>query len=405
MVTSNDPERLNIARKINAGMIYSALSFLLSIAISFYIYKFLWSKIDRTLFVAWFAVFEISQFLLLLDLGFTHTFVRRYIKSPDVEIIKYLPDLRGTLVLSGIAAAGLLLMLAAQIGSLTSATALPYSILACSIFLTLVSYAETAALRIRLKFKELYIINIFSNIIFAVYLYLGYPDNALDRLAVAILLRSAFQLAAQHIALRMGSAVRFRIISGGNFEIISLNFSYFLLFLFDVAILKSAGTPSTVIAILIILRKYYDALRGMWESILNVAALDFAHLRNQSRAWILRAIVFISFFSALILSDYIIRIWLGPTEIQTSLNIAVAASALMLTIFRLDGTRLFFQHRLNVFWPLITSIVIKSTYIALVLGEVVGLAALYFIQAIMLLGATLAAYLGQRRSMMVNHVK
>jgi len=236
MDTSNDPGRLNLARKIHAGMVYSALSFLLSIAISFYIYKFLWSKIDRPLFVAWFAVFEISQFLLLLDLGFTHTFVRRYIKSPDVEIRQYLPDLRGTLILSGIVAAGLLLVLAAKIGSLTRLTVLPYSFLAASILLTLASYAETATLRIKLKFKELYLINIFSNLTFAIYLCVGYPENALDRLALAILLRSALQLAAQNIVLRMGVAVRFRIISGGNFEVISLNSSYFLLFLFDVAI-------------------------------------------------------------------------------------------------------------------------------------------------------------------------
>jgi hypothetical protein len=405
MDTSNDPGRLNLARKIHAGMVYSALSFLLSIAISFYIYKFLWSKIDRPLFVAWFAVFEISQFLLLLDLGFTHTFVRRYIKSPDVEIRQYLPDLRGTLILSGIVAAGLLLVLAAKIGSLTRLTVLPYSFLAASILLTLASYAETATLRIKLKFKELYLINIFSNLTFAIYLCVGYPENALDRLALAILLRSALQLAAQNIVLRMGVAVRFRIISGGNFEVISLNSSYFLLFLFDVAILKLAGISTTAIALVIILRKYYDALRGLWESMLNVAAIDFAHLSSQSRAWRLRAIVIASFCSALILSGHIIQIWLGPTEIRPSLNIAIATSTLMLTIFRLDGTRLFFQHRLNAYWPLATSVVIKSTFLALVLNEIIGLAQLYFIQALMLVGATLIVSLGQGRSMVTSHAK
>jgi len=166
-----------------------------------------------------------------------------------------------------------------------------------------------------------------------------------------------------------------------------------------------AGISTTAIALVIILRKYYDALRGLWESMLNVAAIDFAHLSSQSRAWRLRAIVIASFCSALILSGHIIQIWLGPTEIRPSLNIAIATSTLMLTIFRLDGTRLFFQHRLNAYWPLATSVVIKSTFLALVLNEIIGLAQLYFIQALMLVGATLIVSLGQGRSMVTSHAK
>lgn len=374
----------NLTKKINIGLIYSLISFSISVGISFYTYKYLWDKVDPKLLVGWFALFEISQFLLLMDLGFTHSFIRKNKNSADSDLKIELEELRGILAVSGFIATSSLLLIAFGLNIINSNDAIPQLMLALSVFVTLVSYAETALLRIKLRFKEIHIINILTNIIFIIYLIWGYGESYLDRLGYATFARSIIQMAAQKLILKTDYKIKVKKIKEINTDVISLNIGFFCLFLFDMALLAKTTYAIDILAILLVLRKYYDALRGLWDSLTSVLSIEFSQQMQSSRTWWLRCIVIASFAASFVFSEWIIGKWVNVYEINCQMNLAISTSAAAIVLFRMESMRSYFEYRLKKMQYLIGCLVVKVIFAILALNSIFTLPELYYLQAALL---------------------
>ena len=99
----------------------------------------------------------------MLDLGFTHTFIKKYSGvdyldkvdfEKDILHMRYLLFKMACFSLVIIIILGVTLNISEELGSG------PVFILGISVFLTLISYADTAVLKINEKFNTIYIINI-----------------------------------------------------------------------------------------------------------------------------------------------------------------------------------------------------------------------------------------------------
>lgn len=374
------------SKKINLGMIYAGASFFVSIVIGFYTYRFLWVNSNKDAFVAWLAIFEISQFLLLLDLGFTHNFIKNHIHSDDDLIKRALPELRGILISVGMAAAGILLLISVALNHLTYDLILPYALLSLSVLFTIASYAETVVLKIKHKFNAIYTISILSNFAYAVMLTSGVSENVINTLSIATVIRSIIQFAAQNRVLAIDFTVKFGKKMQGSMNVIGLNASYFTLFMFDTVILMKSGLPAVTIALIIILRKYFDTLRGFWDSVLSVASIGFAKSENRRRDLLLCGAVAVSYILAYFAANSLITLWLRSGPIDAWLSFCVGFSGLALSIYRIESTRLYFQSKLNFFGLLVISLLIKLAYLASIDKIVTDASGAYALQAVELLG-------------------
>ncbi len=373
-------------KKINLGMLYAGISFFVSIVIGFYTYRFLWINSDNNAFVAWLAIFEISQFLLLLDLGFTHNFIKNHIHSGDDVIRRALPELRGMLIVVAMAASGILLCISITLNHLTYGLVFPYALLSLSVLLTIVTYAETVVLKIKHKFNAIYTISILSNLVYAIVLISGISENVINTLSIATIIRSVIQFAAQNRVLAMDFTVKFSKRMQGSMNVIGLNASYFTLFMLDAAILIKSGLPAATIAAVIILRKYFDTLRGFWDSILSVASIGFAKSQNRRRDLLLCGVVTISYILAFFAANSLITLWLRAAPIDVWLSFGVGVSGLALSIYRIESTRLYFQSRLNFLGLLVISLLIKLAYLVSIANHLTDAGGAYVLQAIEMFG-------------------
>lgn len=388
--------------KIGLGVCLSISAFILSLVISYYSYSFLWRTADRELFAIWMVVFEFSQFLLLLDVGFTHSFIKKNVNADGVCLIEQLPQLRGALCLVGLLAAVVVTTGGFWTGGQKIGSA-PYFFLAISIGLTLISYADTAVLRIMQQFKWIYAINIFGNIVFFIFLSLGWIDDVIDRLAVATFLRSLISYACQSIIVGAGFSIAWPKNIKGSAEVVGLNASYFFLFMLDGFILATMGVPLVVVASVIVLRKYFDALRGLWDAALSVISIAFARANHKARDWAIRCLVVSSFFCAWLSSSAIIELWLGKRDVDDFLAMAVCVSVMALTLFRVETTRLYYQGGFGMALPIIFALIIKGVFSFSLYMNYFGVAVIYLLQAGLLLGAVCAVdYLSSRRNKAPN---
>ncbi len=376
---------MSFNRAISLGAAVAALAFLFSILISFYSYRFLWVHADRGAFAAWLSVYELAQFLLLLDIGFTHSFIKKNIDSDWCEVIRELPALRGALFLVAMIAAVVVCICAYKVGEPANVGVSSYFYLSLSIVFTLVGYADTAALRLRNKFLNIYLINIFSNLIFMIFLHLSIVVDVVERLAIATLIRSFLQYGLQNFVLGVGLRISLPNQFTGSLEVVSLNASYFLLFLIDAFVMAALGVPLAVVASVIILKKYYDALRGLWDSTLGVLAVAFAKIDDERRNWIIRLLVVASYVCAWFFSSIIIQLWLGNRIVDPQLSAGVCVFAISLTLYRVETTRLYFQGKLGFVKPILAAIGIKLMFVGLIFASILDLKGIYLLQGILII--------------------
>jgi hypothetical protein len=369
--------------RVYKGVIYSFISFSFSICIAFYSYRFLWNHADKIFFSVWLALFEFSQFLLLLDIGFTHGFIKKMSQQNSKKIIDGLPSLRGTLSKVGFLGFLIVVVVGFISGHQENIGIIPIILLGLSVFLTLICYADTAGLRLNEKFKDIYLINTLGNIMY-LFIIICIPfKDAIFAVALATFLRSLMYLLSQNFLLGSGFKISFKSENNSDYNVIYLNFSYFILFMLDALIMTFLKVSPVTIAAVVIFRKYYDTLRGAFDSAMSVLSIAFAKKNDQFRDILIFSLVIVGFFSAFICSEYIIYIWLGGFKYDFSISLAIAFSAMSLTLFRLESTKMFFQNYDGMIILVFSAILIKLVFLILLKFYSVTIA--YLVQGLILM--------------------
>jgi hypothetical protein len=263
------------------GVMLSTLSMAVSLVVSLVVYPIYWKVLPRSEFVTWFATFEFSQFFLLLDIGFTQSFIKKCAGENTAEIEEGYMVLRGTMLL--VAAFALIVQLPAfalAAAPESSSAAVPYIFLAASTAITIWSYAETAALRVLLDFRAIYTINIGSNAVFLSVAYFG-REFGLFAIAGACLIRAVLQNFAQ-IAL-LSRKLRIATICCPQFDGVGssflMNSAYLIVFSLDAVIFNRMGVKASDVSSFILNRKIYDVFRGVTDAAMNVVAIRLASSR------------------------------------------------------------------------------------------------------------------------------
>lgn len=331
------------SKQVIDGFLFSMVSFCFTILIGFYSYRYLWGNLNSELFSAWLSIFEFSQFLLLLDLGFTHTFIRKYGKGFTEDAVLELPFVRGALFIVGLIAFIVIFLVAYMSGLIKLVGVLPVISLGVSVLVTLLGYADTASLRLKERFRLIYTISIFSNFLYVVILLLFPITLAIYAISAAIFLRSIFLYCLQNFYLGLGVSIKFGGYQKANLDVVYLNLSYFCLFMFDAIIMTFLGVPSLVLGVVIIYKKYYDILRGLFDSILNVLSVVFAKYVDKKRDFYVLIIAIFIFFTAFICSGLFIELWIENFSFDYNFSMTICFAILVITVFRVESTKIFFH--------------------------------------------------------------
>lgn len=339
------------SNKITAGILFSMISFFFTIFVGFYSYRYLWSNLNSELFGAWLSIFEFSQFLLLLDLGFTHSFIRRYSKGLIENAFLELPFLRGSLLFVGLIAIVIIFIVSYISGVIKLVGVLPVACLSGAVLMTLLGYADTALLRLQERFGVIYAVNIFSNFIYILILLLFPMGFAIYAISVAVVVRSFLLYFFQNFLLGFGFKVKLNKHEKGNLDVIYLNMAYFLLFMFDAIIMVFLAVPPLLLAVIIIYKKYYDILRALSDSVLNVLSVVFAKHANEKRDFYILMSVVLLFFVAFVMSKLFIDLWMKDFAFDYNASLSICLAILMITLFRIKSTKIYFQDGslLNIF--------------------------------------------------------
>ena len=285
----------------------------------------------------------------------------------------------------GSLAAGIIFIVAVVLNHLSFGLLLPYILLSLSVLFSIVTYAETAVLKIKHRFNAVYIINIAASFVYATVLISGISEDVITTLSIAIITRALAQFIAQTRLLAIHFKASLPRKLQGSTDVIAMNASYFALFMLDAAILIKIGLPAATIALIIILRKYYDTLRGFWDSILSVASIGFAKSEDKLRDLLLQGGVIISYILAFLFANFLINLWLSSNAIDTWLSFGVGISGLALSIYRIESTRLYFQGKWNFFGLLAITFSIKLAYFLVLDNKIIDVGGAYVLQSVLLL--------------------
>lgn len=368
--------------RINRALLLSALSFFVAILVSFFSYRYLWQFTDKRTLALWFSIYEAAQLFLLLDAGFTYGFIRRNKESNDDRLVEQLPVLRGQLVVCG-AVAGIGVMLASCF-LVEPDEIFPYMFLSFSILITLLSYAETAALRVREKFTLVYTVNILSAGLFVLVLVLA-PFNAITNIAVATLARSLSQYLMQIFLGGLGYRLGVPALDSSGVNVFFLNFSYFIFFIFDGFFLVWLNFSSALVAMVIVNKKIYDVFRGLCDSLLQVLSIGYAKTIDPIRDFYVVLFVLCGYIVSIAASKTLLELWLGEVSYNLYLSLGLGVSALALTIYRNYTSRVYFQGYSGYKLILISAVTVKVIFFGMLyfFGEDF-ISAAYLVQAILI---------------------
>ncbi|WP_417842092.1 hypothetical protein [Terasakiella sp.] len=349
------------------GIVLAISAFLISLIISLFSYRYLWENADKSFLVAWLIVFEASQLLLLLDLGFTHAFIRNFKSASHFSAIaEELPSLRTVLAISGTVALVISLIISYVVADRQNF--LPFIFLASSILITIVSYADTAALRVLERHHVVYGANIFGGIIYLGVLF-GFSVDVEFAIALASLARAACQLLVQNLMLGAGMYYGKPMCSGFGTKVIFLNVSYFSLFMLDGFFFTLMGFQGSALAIILLNKKMYDVLRGLWDSIVQVLSIDYTKRHNRNRDLLVSAFIVLSFATAFLLSEKALLLWLGDFSYDANLSISLCLSTMSLALYRNQTMKAYFQDQKGIYFFSILAVAIKIIFfVVLYLG-------------------------------------
>lgn len=374
-----------VESNLSKGIALSGASFAITIVVGLYVYKHLWIHLDQKEFYLWFLAFEVSQFLLLADLGFTHKFIVRAMNKPKEEVLKQLNELRFLMLMAATVTTGIFGCVVLWIGNSTNSLNWSLTCLGLSLFLTLVSYSETAALRAQSRNIEINIITIISQSIF-VFALVFLPFPASISIGLAVFIRSALIYLLQLVRLRMTYAPRFGGLHYFGGEIVAINVSYFILFMLDTLFMGITVAAAAYLATILIVRKYFDLVRALWENLLPNLYVKFAE-HNTNIYPKLIALSFFSYGAAACLANQIIPIWLIGFSSELLTYLALGLSYWTLTFFRTSSLRQFYKNSLSWKSFVATAVIAKMIFLAIVFSfqEDAGIQAAYFAQGVFIL--------------------
>lgn len=330
---------MNKQKDYYKGILLSQSAFVFSAFVGLYSYRYVWENFESNVFTIWIAIFEISQFFLLFDLGFSQAFIKKHgnLDSSFNVIIKESRELRAKLLISGILASTFTIISAKLIGVETLEFE-PFIILSLSVLITLLSYTETSVLRLQRKFTLVYS-SVFlggTGFILSIWFLQTLDLNPLYVISISNLFRVLIIYIYQIVLIKSFPYIsKFKIIDIDS-SIILLNLSYFLLIMLDVFILKKAQISVFIIAQLAANKKLFDIGRGLVDSALQVLSVKYARIGKESNRSLLINIfvVIVLYLSLLLFSGWVLPIWLTDYEFSFSLSLALCLSMCAVSIFR-----------------------------------------------------------------------
>ena len=372
-------------RRLGTTVALSIFSFGTALGVGLYVYRFLWKNLAPNEFSTWFVIFELSQFLLLLDFGFTHKFIAHSKRMVLNESVEALNGLRFVLFVSAIAAAVGLLVITTFVETKNSYLNISFVCLSFSLFFNMLGYAETAALRVQQKNNEINIIAIASQVLFILLIFI-YSYNASLAIGIAVLSRSFFVYAVQIFRVNQKYAPRWYKKNHFGGPVVVINLAYFILFMLDAALLNVSLISTAIIAVFLVVKKYFDLLRALWDSILPNFYTRFLEDNDSRTYYFIVVLCAGSYILSVLLATWIIPIWLGLFAVEFKLYLAVGLSFFGISIFRISTIRMYYKKNLN--WKLIIgiSIIVKLVFSAMIISEHSDTSHAYLVQGLLLMG-------------------
>lgn len=374
-----------IKDKLAINVLLSTLSLGVSIGVGLYSYRYLWGGLSTKDFSTWFMMFEISQFLLLADMGFSHKFISKKIDPESKEFLDELNNLRLFLFTSGFVAAFIFGIVCFFYSQKIQYLIFSFILLGASLFVNILSYAETAALRVSTKNNEIYIISLFSQLLFMVII-TGFSSKLAPlMIGCAVFFRSLTVFICQTLVLNKKYLPKY--IKGNYFSIsiVAINAAYFILFMLDIFIVGLTPINLGGVAILVSTRKYYDLVRTFWDSVLPNLYSRFLQ-KNDSKFYF--ATLFfcgLSFFCAVPIASVVLPIWLPNFKGDLKLNIALAISTFSISIFRLISIRMYYKKQLKWHFFLSFAVFIKIAFLLILMISIQDVYIAYFVQGILII--------------------
>ena len=386
------------------GIFYSLLSMAVTLSINVLLYPIYWKILSKPDFVTWFSVFELSQFFLLLDIGFSQNFIKNNATGNSDSIEKNYHRLRGTLLL--VALFALLIQLptfffTTETDSLQNF--FPYFLLALSTALTLWSYAETAALRVFLSFQTIYIINIASSLVF-LGIVLFFKEYGIYAIAIGSFIRAVLQNVAQTLALsfRLRITMKLVMVFESTMSAFFMNSAYLLLFAFDAIIFSKIGIKPDAVSSYMMNRKLYDILRGVFDVAMNIVAVRLANKRSARLTIGSSTVIIMLFGSALIFSPQIYKLVFGQDAYNGNLSLVLALAGASASVFRFYQTSLFMSNATySILLLLIGTVIAKALSIISLYFTAFRIDIFYYLQTILVV-ATIFVVALRNHSKMVH---
>lgn len=356
-----------IFSKYHKGIILSQVAFAFNAFIGLFSYRYIWNNVESDLFTIWIAIFEMSQFFLLFDLGFSQAFIKKNGKQGSSYNSNGIASgqLRSQLLLSGLFA-GFLTIIAAYFLITEKINFTPFLILSLSVFFTLLTYAETAILRLQKKFTDVYLGSFVGGIFFmsSILVLDLIKIDPLYVIALSNLTRVIVIYIYQLLVMRVIPFFSKIDIESLDYHIVLINVSYFSLIMIDIFLLKSFHVSVLIIAQLAANKKLFDLGRGFVDSGLQVLSVKYATSANNSKKEFLFfcGIVIVLYFCMFIMSIWFLNIWLDGYKFSLKLSFVLCISMCTISIFRILSLKSYYSSG-RVFNLISTAVIAKLVFI------------------------------------------
>lgn len=318
------------------GVFFTLISIFVSLLINVILYPIYWKVLSVSDFQNWFSIFEFSLFFLLADIGFSQEFIKNC-ANKDINFIQ-----RSYEVLRGVLLVISLIVLVFQLPIFFYLRRpsdihqfLPYCFLAISTAVTLWSYAETAALRVLLKFNSIAAISIFGNFVFLFLVYY-FNEFGVYTIAIGVLVRALVISISQNFLL--SKYLKIKTVISFKFKMIGanaiMNFSYLATFAFDAVALPKLGIKNTDVASYMLNRKIYDLIRSFFDAAMNVISVKLSTHKISDHIFLVAFLLIFVFFGVYALGPVIYRVAINSSAFDSGLSFSLAFSGLCTALIR-----------------------------------------------------------------------
>lgn len=377
-------------RRLLAGLIYSAMTIVAALISTLVLYRLLWVDVDQVQLVWWIGLFELLQFLLLADIGFTQNYIRQASArgaegtSLDAEFQR----LRLTMLAVGLVASAVVVAVVMLSDEGNKDALHVASSLGASILCTLAAYAETAYLRANQRFGSIARATIAAQIVFVASILLFSID--IVTVSWLIALRSLIAWIGQAAACPRYQRVAIRSVNLGQLgAIVPANGSYVSLFCFEAFLIGELIEDKRVAAAIIVLRKVFDLSRAFFDSAINV----FSSFLGRNRfSWTERPVLELAILLASLMlgvfSPVLAAAWIGESLASLTYTLAFTFSAYYASglLFRWATQKRLIEGRLRVqfAWNCFV-IILNLKVLAYFIGDSTNFLQLMWLQSLVLI--------------------